>query len=203
MISVTAINKAKADILKLLWMVISKGGFTFTSGDVIINREIKSKTTSETVCHVKTGSRDNICIKVGIGSKDVQKIVSELSKTFDKKTTIECTIDSGYLIDSEINWKVFTAANITCYRNMGRKHPEEFQKDLKNSSGELYGFFDQYQFRNSDNLSTLKITLPLDIDYISSIIILPFIMGTHERLGTGSFISLLDKDTLSLIVNQC
>jgi hypothetical protein len=203
MLSATAINKAKANILKLLWIVISKGGFTFTSGDVTISKNITGKTTSSTVCLVNTGSKDNICIEVGIGSKDVQKIVSELSKTFDKKTTIECKIDSGYLIDSKIDWKVFTAVNITCYRNMGRKHPEEFQKDLKNSSGELDGFFDQYQFRNSDSLSTLKITLPLDIKYISSGIILPFIMGTHERLGTGSLVSLLDKDMLFLIVSQC
>ncbi len=30
-----------------------------------------------------------------------------------------------------------------------------------------------------------------------------FCNGTHERLGTGSLVSLLDKDTLSLIVSQC
>ena len=202
MLSAISINKAKVKILKLLWMVISKGGFTFTSGDVTIYKIITGKTTSRTIIK---NNKEKTCVEAGVGVKDVQKIVCELSKTFDTtiETTIECTIDSGYLIDSKIDWKVFSTANITCCRNMGRKHPEEFQKDLKNSSGELDGIFDQYQFINSDNLSTLKITLPLDIDYISSIAILPFIMGTHERLGTGSFVSLLDKDMLSLIVNQC
>lgn len=218
----SATNKAKAEILKSLWNILSKGGFSFKSPDVTIHKIITGKTTSRTVCLMdwQAGSRDspvradctiiknnkdNACIEVGVGVKDVQKIVYELSKTFDTtiETTIECTIDSGYLIDSKIDWKGFRAANITCYRNMGRKHPEEFQKDLKKSSGELGGFFDQYQFRNTYNLSTLKIVLPLDMDYISSIAILPFIMGTHDRLGTGSFISLLDKDTLSLIVSQC
>jgi hypothetical protein len=216
MISITAINKAKADILKSLWMVISKGGFTFKSPNVTIHKIITGKTTSRTVCLYKTDSRvsfgdctiiknnkDKICKEIGVGVKDVQEILSELSKTFNiaTETTIECTIDSGYLKKS--NWKYFKAAEITCYQNTGHKKIEEITYDLKNYSGELDGIFDQYQFRNTYNLSTLKITLPLDIDYISSIIILPFIMGTHERLGTGSFISLLDKDTLSLIVSQC
>ena len=176
MLSATAINKAKADILKSLWNIISKGGFSFTSGDVTIYKIITGKTTSRTIIENK---KEKTCVEVGV--KDVQKIVCELSKTFDTKTTIECRIDSGHL--KYIDWKVFTAANMICYRNMGRKHPEEFQKDLKKSSGELDGFFDQYQFRNSDNLSTLKITLPLDMDYISSGIILPFIMGTVSRTG--------------------
>jgi hypothetical protein len=182
MLTATATNKAKQEILKSLWNIISKGGFSFTSGDVTIHKIITGKTTYRTLIENK---KEKTCIELGVGTKDVQKIVCELSKTFDTdtKTTIECKIDSGYLIDSKIDWKVFTAANITCYRNMGRKHPEEFQKDLKKSSGELDGFFDQYQFRNSDNLSTLKITLPLDMDYISSGIILPFIMGTVSRTG--------------------
>jgi hypothetical protein len=200
MLSATAINKAKADILKSLWMVISKGGFTFKSLNVTIHKIITGKTTSRTIIK---NNKDKTCKEVGVGVKDVQEILSELSKTFDiaTETTIECTIDSGYLKKS--NWKYFKAAEITCYQNTGHKKIEEITYDLKKYSGELDGIFDQYQFRNTYNLSTLKITLPLDIDYISSIIILPFIMGTHERLGTGSFISLLDKDTLSLIVNQC
>jgi hypothetical protein len=188
MLSATATNKAKADILKSLWMVISKGEFSFKSPDFTIYKIITGKTTSRTVCLYKTDSRvsfgdctiienkkEKTCVEVGV--KDVQKIVCELSKTFDTKTTIECRIDSGHL--KYIDWKVFTAANIKCYRNMGRKHPEEFTYDLKNSSGELDGIFDQYQFRNTYNLSNLKITLPLDIDYISSVIILPFIMGCY------------------------
>jgi hypothetical protein len=89
---------------------------------------------------------------------------------------------------------------------MGRKNPEEFLIDLKNYSGELNGIFDQYQFRNSDNLSTLKITLPLDIKYIvekyslTFALILAFIMGSHKRLGSESLISLLDSDILSFIL---
>jgi hypothetical protein len=203
MLSATTLNKAKPDILKSLWMgLMSKGGYIFSSGDDTVSKQITYKNN----CRIFIkDNKDNTCKEVGIGVKDVQEILSKLSKTFNiaTETTIECTIDSGYLIDSTIDWNVFTAANITCYRNMGRKHPEEFKKDLKNSSGKLDGFFDQYQFRNSDSLSTVKITLPLDMDYISSSIILPFIMGTHKRLGTRSLVSSLDKDTLSLIVSQC
>jgi hypothetical protein len=181
----SATNKAKAEILKKLWNILSKGGFSFTSPNVTIHKIITGKTTSRTIIK---NNKDNTCIEVGVGVKDVQKIVYELSKIFDTtiETTIECKIDSGYLQKSnnlDIDWNVFTGANLTCCRNMGRKNPEEFTYDLKHSSGELDGIFDQYQFRNSDNLSTLKITLPLDIDYISSIAILPFIMGTVSPTG--------------------
>lgn len=206
MLSATAINKAKADILKSLWMVISKGEFSFKSPDFTIYKILTRKNKYSTLIRNDKDYSSSIVVGAGveIGVKDVQKIICELSKIFDTETTILCRIDSGKLIDSNIDWKVFTAANMICYRNMGRKHPEEFTYDLKNSSGELNGIFDQYQLRNSHNFSHLKIALPLDIDYIiHNIIILPFIMGTHERLGTGSLVSLLDKDTLSLIVSQC
>jgi hypothetical protein len=224
MLSATVLNKAKADILKSLWMVISKGELSFKSPDFTIYKILTKKNKYSTVCLVNTDSRDSpyradctlirndkhysssIVVGAGveIGVKDLQKIVCELSKIFDTETTILCRIDSGKLIDSNIDWKVFTAANMVCYLNMGLEHPEEFTYDLKNSSGKLDGIFDQYQLRNSHNFSHLRIALPLDIDYIiHNIIILPFIMGAHERLGTGSLVSLLDKDTLSLIVSQC
>jgi hypothetical protein len=146
MISVTAINKAKADILKSLWMVISKGGFTFKSPNVTIHKIITGKTTSRTIIK---NNKDKTCKEIGVGVKDVQEILSELSKTFDiaTETTIECTIDSGYLKKS--NWKYFKAAEITCYQNTGHKKIEEITYDLKNYSGELDGIFDQYQFRNT------------------------------------------------------
>jgi len=197
----TDIKEVKKKTLESLWKMLKKGAFSFKSVDFEVCKILTSRTTYQ-ICI--TNNKDKTRRILGV--KDEKEIVLELSKIFDIKTTIICTIDCGYLTDIDFDFNVFLEVNITCYRNMGRKNPEEFLIDLKNYSGELNGIFDQYQFRNSDNLSTLKITLPLDIKYIvekyslTFALILAFIMGSHKRLGTESLISLLDSDTLSLIL---
>ena len=197
----TDIKEVKKKTLESLWKMLKKAAFTFKSVDFEVCKILTSRTTYQ-ICIINNKDKTRRIL----GVKDDKEIVLELSKIFDIKTFLECTIDSGYLTDTDIDFNVFPKAIMTCRRNMGRKIPEEFQIDLKNYSGELNGIYDQYQFRNSDNLSTLKITLPLDIKYIienyslTFALNLAFIMGSHERLGTGSFISLLDSDTLSFIL---
>lgn len=201
----TDIKEVKKKTLESLWKMLKKAAFTFKSVDFEVCKILTSRTTYQ-ICIINNKDKTRRIL----GVKDDKEIVLELSKIFDIKTFLECTIDSGYLTDTntdtDIDFNVFPKAIMTCRRNMGRKIPEEFQIDLKNYSGELNGIYDQYQFRNSDNLSTLKITLPLDIKYIiekyslTFALNLAFIMGSHERLGAGSFISLLDSDTLSFIL---
>jgi hypothetical protein len=198
----TDIKEVKKKTLESLWKkMLKKAAFSFKSVDFEVCKILTSRTTYQ-ICIINNKDKTRRIL----GVKDEKEIVFELSKIFDIKTTIICTIDCGYLTDIDFDFNVFSEVNITCYRNMGRKNPEEFLIDLKNYSGELNGIFDQYQFRNSDNLSTLKITLPLDIKYIvekyslTFALILAFIMGSHKRLGTESLISLLDSDTLSLIL---
>jgi len=203
------IKEVKKKTLESLWKMLKKGAFSFKSLDFEVCKKFTSRTTYE-ICIIN--NKDKTRKILGVGVTDNQEILLELSKTFNIKTILECTIDCGYLkkcytdTDSEIDFNVFQEANITCSQNMGRKNPEELKIDLKKYSGKLDGFFDQYQFRNSDNLSTLKITLPLDIKYIvekyslTFALILAFIMGSHERLGNMSLISLLDSDILSFIV---
>jgi hypothetical protein len=198
----TDIKEVKKKTLESLWRkMLKKAAFSFKSVDFEVCKILTSRTTYQ-ICIINNKDKTRRIL----GVKDEKEIVFELSKIFDIKTTIICTIDCGYLTDIDFDFNVFSEVNITCYRNMGRKNPEEFLIDLKNYSGELNGIFDQYQFRNSDNLSTLKITLPLDIKYIvekyslTFALILAFIMGSHKRLGTESLISLLDSDTLSLIL---
>jgi hypothetical protein len=213
----TDIKEVKKKTLESLWKMLKKAAFSFKSLDFEVCKKFTSRTTYE-ICIInnKDKTRKILGVGIGIGVKDDQEILLELSKTFNIETILECTIDCGYLkkcyantdtdTNSEIDFNVFQEANITCSQNMGRKNPEEFKIDLKKYSGELDGFFDQYQFRNSDNLSTLKITLPLDIKYIvekyslTFALILAFIMGSHKRLGNMSLISLLDSDILSFIV---
>ena len=195
------IKEVKKKTLKSLWKMLKKAAFSFKSLDFEVCKKFTSRNTYE-ICIINNKDKTR---KI-LGVKDDKEIVLELSKIFDIKTFLECTIDSGYLTDTDTDFNVFPEAIMTCRRNMGHKIPEEFQIDLKNYSGELNGIYDQYQFRNSDNLSTLKITLPLDIKYIiekyslTFALNLAFIMGSHERLGAGSFISLLDSDTLSFIL---
>jgi hypothetical protein len=197
----TDIKEVKKKTLESLWKMLKKAAFTFKSVDFEVCKILTSRTTYQ-ICI--TNNKDKTRRILGV--KDDKEIVLELSKIFDIKTFLECTIDSGYLTDTDIDFNVFPEAIMTCHRNMGRKIPEEFLIDLKNYSGELNGIYDQYQFRNSDNLSTLKITLPLDIKYIienyslTFALNLAFIMGSHERLGARSFISLLDSDTLFFIL---
>jgi hypothetical protein len=197
----TDIKEVKKKTLESLWKMLKKAAFTFKSVDFEVCKILTSRTTYQ-ICIINNKDKTRRIL----GVKDDKEIVLELSKIFDIKTFLECTIDSGYLTDTDIDFNVFPKAIMTCRRNMGRKIPEEFQIDLKNYSGELNGIYDQYQFRNSDNLSTLKITLPLDIKYIiekyslTFALNLAFIMGSHERLGTESLISLLDSDTLSFIL---
>lgn len=198
----TDIKEVKKKTLESLWKMLKKAAFTFKSVDFEVCKTLTSRTTYQ-ICIINNKDKTRRIL----GVKDDKEIVLELSKIFDIKTFLECTIDCGYLTDIDIDFNVFSEANMTCRRNMGRKIPEEFQIDLKNYSGELNGIYDQYQFRNSDNLSTLKITLPFDIKYIienyslTFALNLAFIMGSHERLGAGSFISLLDSDTLSFILS--
>ena len=197
----TDIKEVKKKTLESLWKMLKKAAFTFKSVDFEVCKTLTSRTTYQ-ICIINNKDKTRRIL----GVKDDKEIVLELSKIFDIKTFLECTIDSGYLTDTDIDFNVFPKAIMTCRRNMGRKISEEFLIDLKNYSGELNGIYDQYQFRNSDNLSTLKITLPLDIKYIiekyslTFALNLAFIMGSHERLGAGSFISLLDSDTLSFIL---
>lgn len=192
------IKEVKKKTLESLWKMLKKAAFTFKSVDFEVCKILTSRTTYQ-ICIINNKDKTRRIL----GDKE---IVLELSKIFDIKTFLECTIDCSYLTDIDIDFNVFSEANMTCLRNMGRKIPEEFLIDLKNYSGELNGIYDQYQFRNSDNLSTLKITLPLDIKYIiekyslTFALNLAFIMGSHERLGAGSFISLLDSDTLFFIL---
>ena len=209
----TDIKEVKKKTLESLWKMLKKAAFTFKSVDFEVCKILTSRTTYQ-ICIINNKDKTRRIL----GVKDDKEIVLELSKIFDIETILECTIDSGYLkkcyadtdtdtdTDTDFDFNVFSEANITFHRNMGRKNPEEFKIDLKKYSGELDGFFDQYQFRNSDNLSTLKITLPLDIKYIvenyslTFALILAFIMGSHKRIGDRSHISLLDSDILSLTI---
>lgn len=214
------IKEVKKKTLKSLWKMLKKAAFSFKSLDFEVCKKFTSRNTYE-ICIINNKDKTR---KI-LGERE---ILFELSKIFDIETILECTIDSGYLkrcyananananididtdadtnSDTDFDFNVVSEANITFRRNMGRKNPEEFQIDLKKYSGELNGLFDQYQFRNSDNLSTLKITLPLDIKYIvenyslTFALILAFIMGSHKRLGDRSHISLLDSDILSLTI---
>ena len=157
----TDIKEVKKKTLESLWKMLKKAAFTFKSVDFEVCKTLTSRTTYQ-ICIINNKDKTRRIL----GVKDDKEIVLELSKIFDIKTFLECTIDSGYLTDTDTDFNVFPEAIMTCRRNMGHKIPEEFQIDLKNYSGELNGIYDQYQFRNSDNLSTLKITLPLDIKYI-------------------------------------
>jgi hypothetical protein len=209
------INKQKISILKLLWSIFFlQGEISLVVDDVKYYRTIEIDENDPTPFMkrlifkwYKYNIKDNKFYdkSTRIYDYDMQQIKDALSKSLNKNTTFKCSINSLYLIDKEIDWKVFLKANITLQRNMGHRHKiEEFKYNLKDLPEGFNGILNSNQYKYTGEKCIVELTLPLDINYmVTKTKAFALIMGSHKRLGEKSEVLSLDDDMLYLIVSKC
>lgn len=198
------IKKQKISILKLLWSIFfSQGEISFVVDDIKYYRNIDIDEHDPTPfmkrlifkwCKYNITKLNNKSTR--IYDYDMQQIKDALSKSLNKNTIFKCSINSLYLINSGIDWKVFSKANITLQRNIGHRYKiEEFKYDLKDLPEGFDGILNSYQYKYTGEKCIVELTLPLDIEYmITKTKTFAFIMGMQKKL---------DDDMLYLIVNKC
>jgi hypothetical protein len=212
------INKEKIAILKSLWtcLFLNSSNIKFLVDDMIYYSKveedpndphnIRTKDMMFTfkkniiVWYKRNINKNQSYIEVNRLSK--QELKDELSKSLNKNTTLKCKIYNKYLLNPECNidWKVFSQANITLYKYTGHGYKiEKFNYDLKDLPTGFTGLLKSYNSEPCD----IELTLPLDIDYIiTKTKGFAFLSGTHKRLGEKSEVSSLDDDVLSLIMKN-
>lgn len=198
------IKKQKISILKLLWTIFfSQGEISFVVDDIKYYRTIEIDDNDPTPFMKrlifkwsKYNINDNKFYDKSTRIYDMQQIKDALSKSLNKNTIFKCSINSLYLINSEIDWKVFSKANITLQKNIGHRYKiEEFKYDLKNLPEGFDGILNSYQYQYTREKCIVELTLPLDIEYmITKTKTFAFVIGMQKKL---------DDDMLYLIVNKC
>lgn len=196
------INRHKLIILKLIWTCLFLQEVEFNVDNDTIYHRIFEEDIPKTYMFIPNKiipvwyeCYNNYNKKQKLSQQKVKDILSKSLKT---NTTLKCKLSSLYLLNCNIDWKVFSQANITLYGTNGRRTLSEFRYNLKDLPCGFNSILKTY----TNYRCYLELMLPLDINYmVTKTNFFAFVMGTHKRLGSESSVSLLDTDILPLILS--